>query len=63
MSGSAATSATNDNHAHTISRSASTIGQAAASTHSHAPTLSGTLDSSTNTVPTIYVNYIIKADK
>jgi hypothetical protein len=55
--------ATNDNHAHTITRAASGITQGAASTHTHAPSYSSTISSPSSAIPTVYVNYIIKADK
>lgn len=56
--------ATNDNHAHTITRSASGYAQDNANAfHSHAASFSGTVGSPASDIPTIYVNYIIKADK
>lgn len=55
--------ATNDNHSHTITRAASGITQGAASTHTHVASLSSTINSPSNSIPTIFVNYIIKADK
>jgi microcystin-dependent protein len=55
--------ATNDNHAHTITRAASAITQGAASTHTHAASSSSTINTPSTAIPTIYVNYIIKVDK
>jgi len=54
--------ATNDNHAHTITRAASGITQGAASTHTHVASSSSTIGTPSNSIPTIFVNYIIKAD-
>lgn len=55
--------AQNDAHSHTITRSASGITQGAASTHTHVASSSSTIDSPSSQIPTIFVNYIIKADK
>ena len=55
----------NDSHSHTITRSASGFAQTpgAASEHNHTTSNSGTIGDSVSLIPTIYVNYIIKADK
>ena len=57
--------ATNDNHAHTITRAASGFAQTpgAASEHNHVASHASTIDTTSTAIPTIYVNYIIKADK
>jgi hypothetical protein len=54
-------SATNDNHAHTITRAASAF--VSMSNHGHSASLSSSIGSPSNAIPTIYVNYIIKADQ
>lgn len=55
--------ATNDNHQHVVSRSTSAITQGASSQHTHVASHSSTIDTPSSAIPTIYVNYIIKADK
>lgn len=55
--------ATNDNHQHVVYQSTSGFTQGASSQHTHVASHSSTIDTPSTAIPTIYVNYIIKADK
>jgi microcystin-dependent protein len=52
-----------DNHAHTITRAASGTTQGAISTHNHTVGFSSSVNTAFNSIPTITLNYIIKADQ
>ena len=61
LSASSTSGATNDNHGHTITRDASTLG--VSNSHTHTTTIGGSTTADSTSIPTVFVSYIIKADK